>query len=232
MNSERNTQGEPSRFPSEPQNWVEVGEVVGAVGVSQAVKVRTTDAQPDWLTRTERLWILPAEGKSNRKLIPQWITLKSADVFEDFKVTLDVLEWQSPEAVNAWVAAKLYIEKAMLPPITEAFTFRTFELVGLNVSTEANPTPLAVVTAIVSATHAGDQNFIELTMLQSQKITLIPFESHFVKEVRLSEKCLLLKGLDDFLAEENALPEPTTKKLTPYAKRKLKRQAQKDASAL
>jgi hypothetical protein len=62
-------------------------------------------------------------------------------------------------------------------------------------------------------------------------VTLIPFESHFVEAVDLSQKRLTLKGLDSFLIEENTVAESTAKKLTPYAKRKLKRQAEKLAKA-
>jgi len=68
-------------------------------------------------------------------------------------------------------------------------------------------------------------------MKASKKVTLIPFESHFVEAVDLSQKRLTLKGLDSFLIEENTVAESTAKKLTPYAKRKLKRQAEKLAKA-
>ena len=218
-------------FPSPREDWVEVGEIMGSVGVTTDVKVRSTDAEPDWLHTAKRLWIRPAEGKSTKKNPPQWVTLTKTDAYEPFKLTLQIEGWNTPELIKSWIGASLHIEKAQLPKITDAFTFRTYELVGLDVWTTTSTEALADVTAIISATHAGDQNFIELTMKVSKKVTLIPFESHFVEAVDLSQKRLTLKGLDSFLIEENTVAESTAKKLTPYAKRKLKRQAEKLAKA-
>jgi 16S rRNA processing protein RimM len=218
-------------FPSPAQEWVEVGEIMGAVGLTTDVKVRSTDAEPDWLHTAKRLWIRPAQGKPSKKNPPQWVTLTKTEAYEPFKLTLQIEGWNTPELIKSWIGASLHIEKAQLPKITDAFTFRTYELVGLDVWTTTSTEALAEVTAIISTTHAGDQNFIELTMKASKKVTLIPFESHFVEAVDLSQKRLTLKGLDSFLIEENTVAESTAKKLTPYAKRKLKRQAEKLAKA-
>jgi 16S rRNA processing protein RimM len=218
-------------FPSPAQEWVEVGEIMGAVGITNDVKVRSTDAEPDWLHTVKRLWIRPPEGKPNKGRVPQWVTLTKTDAYEPFKLTLQIEGWNTPEVIKSWIGATLHLEKSKLPAIKEPFTFRTYELVGLDVWTTTSTEALADVTAIISATHAGDQNFIELTMKASKKVTLIPFESHFVEAVDLASKRLTLKGLDDFLAEENTVAESTAKKLTPYAKRKLKRQAEKLAKA-
>ncbi len=218
-------------FPSSAQDWVEVGEIMGAVGVTTDVKVRSTDAEPDWLLTAKRLWIRPPEGKPNKGKVPQWVTLTKTEAYEPFKLTLQIEGWNTPELIKSWIGATLHIEKAQLPKITDAFTFRTYELVGLDVWTTTSTEAVAEVTAIISATHAGDQNFIELTMKASKKVTLIPFETHFVEAVDLSQKRLTLKGLDSFLEEENTVAESTAKKLTPYAKRKLKRQAEKLAKA-
>ncbi|MFN7311243.1 MAG: ribosome maturation factor RimM [Vampirovibrionales bacterium] len=218
-------------FPSPSEDWVEVGEIMGSVGVTTDVKVRSTDAEPDWLRTAKRLWIRPAQGKPSKKNSPQWVTLTKTEAYEPFKLTLQIEGWNTPELIKSWIGATLHIEKAQLPKITDAFTFRTYELVGLDVWTTTSTEALADVTAIISATHAGDQNFIELTMKVSKKVTLIPFEAHFVEAVDISAKRLTLKGLDSFLAEENTVAESTAKKLTPYAKRKLKRQAEKLAKA-
>jgi ribosomal 30S subunit maturation factor RimM len=226
----RKTETAPD-FPSSAQEWVEVGEIMGAVGVTTDVKVRSTDAEPDWLHTAKRLWIRPPEGKPSKGKVPQWVTLTTADAYEPFKLTLQIEGWNTPELIKSWIGASLHIEKAQLPQITDAFTFRTYELVGLDVWTTTSTEALADVTAIISATHAGDQNFIELTMKVSKKVTLIPFEAHFVEAVDIAQKRLTLKGLDSFLEEENTVAESTAKKLTPYAKRKLKRQAEKLAKA-
>jgi ribosomal 30S subunit maturation factor RimM len=218
-------------FPSPAQEWVEVGEIMGAVGITTDVKVRSTDAEPDWLHTVKRLWIRPAEGKPTKGKMAQWVDLRQATVYEPFKLTLKIDAWNTPEVIKSWIGATLHLEKSKLPAIKEPFTFRTYELVGLDVWTTTSTEALAQVTAIISATHAGDQNFIELTMKASNKVTLIPFDAHFVEAVDIAQKRLTLKGLDDFLAEENTVAESTAKKLTPYAKRKLKRQAEKLAKA-
>ena len=242
MNNEQENSVLPDAFPnsteassveaSSMEDWVEVGEVMGSVGVSTDVKVRSADAEPDWLHSATRLWIFPAQGKPTKGKVPQWVTLLKAEAYEPFKLTLQIEGWNTPEIVKSWIGATLHIKKAALPPIKDPFTFRTYELVGLGVWTTKSNEAIAEVTAIISATHTGDQNFIELTMKASRKVTLIPFESHFVEAVDLTQKRLTLKGLDDFLEEENTVAESTAKKLTPYAKRKLKRQAEKAEKAL
>ena len=218
-------------FPDE-QEWVEVGEVIGSVGVTRTAKISSADALPDWLEGLQRLWMSFPEGKLPKKKQGQWLHVESCTPFEAYKLTLVAKEWQSPEAIKAWRGAKLFIPKASLPAIEAEDTFRTFDLVGLSVYIESCESPVAVVTALSSSTRQEEEQvFLELTMQASGKLVFVPFEKHFVKLVDLAGKSLYLQGLDDFLQEENTVIEKAAKKLTPYAKRKLKRQAEKEKKA-
>ncbi len=231
MSANEAIQPHTDAFPDE-QVWVEVGEVVGAIGITRTAKVSSADAFPDWLDGIQRLWMAFPEGKAPKKKQVQWLHVESCTQFEAYKLTLVAKEWDSPEAVKAWRGAKLFIPKATLPVIEEEDTFRTFDLVGLSVYIESCEMPVAVVTALSSSARQGDEQvFLELTMQNSGKMALVPFEKHFVKSVDLAGKSLYLQGLDDFLKEENTVIEKASKKLTPYAKRKLKRQAEKEKKA-
>jgi|GEM_PF-6491612 len=202
-----------------------VGEISGRHGTADEVKLKTTDAQPDWLSEGQTLTLKQKAGRRELALSIGKVVFQD-DYFA--RVTFEGLSGDT--AIDPWLQAELWLDRFVLPAIQEADTYRRFELLGLDVYIEYALEPCATVEALSSTTAgiSADADFLELKMSTSGKVTILPFSEQFIAEVNIAEKRLVVRGLDDFLMEENTIVEKKQKKPTPYQRRKLKRLAAKE----
>jgi 16S rRNA processing protein RimM len=212
--------------------WLEVGQLKGVQGLEGHIKVTTSDAVADWVNTETEVCLVP-EHRALMKRYPEgWRgTFMFAETAAPFRARVKLEGHETPEEAKAWVNALVYVNVASLPEINEDDTFRTHQLMGLAVHIATHEEALGEVTAILSdkANPAGDV-FVEIRMNVSRKELLIPFQAHFVAEVDLPHNRLVLQGLDEFLISQNQPVPYKQKAMTPYMRRKLKQQAQRDAT--
>ena len=233
LNQEATTRHEsPLQLRLREEGWLEVGQLKGIHGVEGHVKVTTSDAKADWVNTTTPVCLLP----ENRALMKQYpngwhCTFAYAETTVPFRARVLLTGYETPEAAKAWCNAQVYVQLAALPAIEEPDTFRTHQLMGLAIHSAAQQEPFGHVTAIISdkANPAGDV-FVEVRLNVSHKDVLIPFQAHFIQEVDLRGNRLMIQGLDDFLISQNQPVPYRQKAMTPYKRRKLKQQAQREAA--
>jgi 16S rRNA processing protein RimM len=225
-----NKDGSPLQLRLRGDGWLEVGQLKGVQGLEGFIKVSTSDAVADWVNTDTQVCLLP-EHRALMKQYPEgWRgTFSVAETTAPFRAKVKLPGHETPEEAKAWVNSLVYVHVASLPEVDEDDTFRTHQLMGLDVYIAPQEDSVAEVTAILSdkANPDGDV-FVEIRMKVSRKELLIPFQAHFVAEVDVQGNRLRVQGLDDFLISQNQPVPYKQKAMTPYMKRKLKQQAQRE----
>jgi 16S rRNA processing protein RimM len=214
--------------PFSPPDWVAVGVVQGSHGLRGTLKLKTYDEHPDWVSTAVDGFMLWPDNYKLQKQHLQGLAIQPKQLKNPtpHKVLLDVEGFDSTEAVAPWVKAVLFVPRQALPKVTEPDTYRTIELVGLTVIIEETQEAIGTVSGVLSSSTKGilgaSQDYLEISYNLSGKTGIVPFVGAFVGEVDLAQKTINLKGLTDFLTEENRPAPPKVKKPTPYQRKKLR----------
>lgn len=212
--------------PEKQKDWVCVGVVMGAFGLDGTLRLKTYDHQPDWLDKAKYVWLEP---KATVKKAPfELAAPHESPVTEGkiYKATVNKLALQGPsrallnlqgldvpEAAQPWLQATVWLPLALLPKVEEANTFRTIELVGLQVRSHHTPEKVwGKVSALVSANRSA-YDFLELHLSATGETSLVPFNNHFVPVVNLEAGYLEVATLDS-LFEELSTPKEVVVKQT------------------
>lgn len=226
--TETHTPKKPCPFQS--PDWVAIATVQGGHGVKGDVKLKTFDAQPDWLDTLKTIKLWPANPALQAKH-PEGVNWHVTDTHYHVhhRVVISVKEIANPEDAQLWSGSQLFLHQSELPPVDDSDTYRTIDLVGLNVIVEETQAVVGVVSGIISTAGSGkagaDYDFLEVTYEKSGKTDMVPFVQAFVGEVDLTQKTIFLHGLQSFLEEGNTPAPPKVVKLTPYQRRKQKKAA-------
>jgi ribosomal 30S subunit maturation factor RimM len=212
--------------PQQQDKWVCVGVVMGAFGLDGTLRLKTYDTQPDWLDKTQYVWLEPkaAVKKTVFQLLPtQQSPAPGSNVYkaEIFKLTLQgpgralltLKGLEQPEAAAPWLLATVWLPFALLPKVKEENTFRTIELVGLQVRSHHTPDKIwGKVTALVSANRSA-YDFLEIHISPTGETSMVPFSEHFIPVVNLEAGYIEIATLDS-LFEELATPKEVVVKPT------------------
>ena len=219
--------------PPPPAGWLAVGHIEGTHNLKGGMKVKVSEALPDWAQVGFALKLMAERGPLHAQHPQGWdVTVAKVQALGTKRLALYVAGVNTIEAAQAWHGAHIWVEEAALPP-PEAGLYRLGQLIGLPVTTQESGKQWGTATQMLSATRPGaagqDMDFLEVTLTHSGKTVMIPFHAPFVGPVVLASQapngvgCITLVGLEEFLAEEDVLKEVKAKKPTPYQRKKQKK---------
>jgi ribosomal 30S subunit maturation factor RimM len=229
MNSKASTTTSPT------PGWIVVGHIEGTHNLKGGMKVKVSEALPDWAQEGFPLKLVVEQGPLHAQHPHGWdVTVAKVQALGTKRLALYVAGVNTIEAAQAWHGAHILVEEAALPT-PEAGLYRLGQLIGLPVTTQESSKCWGTATQMLSATRPGaagqDMDFLEVTFTHSGKTVMIPFHAPFVGPVVLASEApdgvgsITLVGLEEFLAEEDVLKEVKTKKPTPYQRKKQKKAA-------
>lgn len=173
---------------TENDRLLRIGKIVGCHGVKGEVKVRTENAEPDWVGCLTRVVVF-REGK------PPVSCRVMSTRQQDHGGVLAQLE-PIPDRTEAekWVGAELSAYQSDLPE-PEADAYRVDDLIGLMVLDAQHREEIGWVRDVLSS---GGADFLELQPIREDlKPVVVPFQSSFFPEVDMSQGHVVLDKLGD-----------------------------------
>jgi 16S rRNA processing protein RimM len=173
----------PSNFRDE---WVVVGQVVGAMGIKGELKLKPEDEDPDWLETDCPLFFKKA------KQDPVELTVSDYR-WKGSLLIISVDEIQDRTEAESWVGACMCLKPEDLPAPKEG-SYRLNDLIGLTVIGKEDGEPKGKVSGLLSST-AGD--FLEIELPNHKHKALVSFQDALFPEINLENKTILLDKLTD-----------------------------------
>jgi len=165
---------------------LQIGQVVGYHGVKGAVKVKTENANPDWLETLETAYIPSKTG---------WDSLTIVGAFQK-SPHLAVLTFQEitsrTDAERRLAQKALFANEADLPTL-EQDEFRLDDLVGLQVLDAETQAVVGIVKGWV--TDGGHQHFLEIAVDEVSPVLTVPFNGHFFPAVDVAQQTITARQI-------------------------------------
>ena len=167
---------------AERNDWLVVGQLVGAQGLRGELKVNPASDFPERFTKPGSRWLRSRHGEQ-----PIEIQLKGGRQLPGrslFIVRVDGVNDRA--AAEALVGSDLLVRADDRPDLDEG-QFHLLDLVGLEARLSADGEVIGTVTDLIS----GGNDLLELKQ-PDDKMLLIPFVEAIVPDVHLEEGWLLL----------------------------------------
>ncbi len=175
---------------------IQIGQIVGFHGIKGAVKIKTENADPDWLDDLETVYLQPQPNQWQPLTITQAFQKSPTVIVATFKEIKDRTEAEQ-KLNQQWV----YADEADLPEL-DAGEFLIDELVGLTVIDEATKATIGNVKDLVSSSNGQQFLDIELQDANHEKdaILTVPFNEHFFPVVDIEAGTITGRQLSDLIA--------------------------------
>ena len=159
-----------------------IGIISSPFGVKGFVKVRSSSGETDHLLKLQSV-IICKDGKE-RELHIEEIALSAPPVVHIKFIGID-----SPEAAKALSGAQLIVSRAQAAPLDEG-EFYVEDLKGLPVQSDKGEV-IGHVTDIIE----GNDELVEIKIIKSGLMRLVPFRKEFFSEINPKEGRLTLHDI-------------------------------------